>query len=234
MDHWSIRATFQPLINYFRFNNFRIIRRCVRICPVIIGRRSPSCSFARSSSPRNKRARFRRSGTYIMRVNVWITRFQTGFYGDKGNGIHPRPSTKKQISIRSARAFLFEKRNKKKDWSKSLYGRGVTCRRKKPPFPRFCRFLFSQSNVRYLFRRACHAPVIAVTIRVTRLQFLSANLQSHANPRKIIFHPTPVLRRLPPRQKLVSSYFFRLTLFRRPDAKLWISGDCSGENSARF
>lgn len=58
-------------------------------------------------------------------------------------------------------------------------------------------------------------------------RFPSANLQSHANPRKIIFQlNTPVPPGAFAATNLVS-YFCRLILFRRSDAKLWISGDRS-------
>lgn len=145
----------------------------------------------------------------------------------------PRPSTKEQISIHSARAYFYLR--KKKRLIEITYRSRDFVSEEKPSWEHPCRFFLFRSNIGYLFHRAWHVPVIVIAIRVTRLQFLSANLQSHANPRKIIFHltarsPAPSAAT----KARLSSYFFRLTLFRRPDAKLWISGDCSGEDSARF
>jgi len=53
----------------------------------------------------------RGSGTYITRKR--ITKFQTGFYGDRKQTLS-RPSTRIRISIRNADTCIFEKKKRKK------------------------------------------------------------------------------------------------------------------------
>lgn len=105
-----------------------------------------------------------------------------------------RPSTKIRISFTSrTRIFSFEK--KKKEKINKIITREVTHRRGRSPF---LVFALPGSNVRFVgFRgRGTHVLLWSTQSSVTRLRrarFPSANLQSHANPRKIIFQLTLIV-----------------------------------------
>lgn len=117
---------------------------------------SHRAAFARSSSSRNKRARFRRSGTYIMRANVWITRFPNWFLRrQRQRESTSRPSTKKRISIHSAHIFIWGKKKKINrnhlSAARILRMSEEEITRERFTSPSFYRFF--RSNVGYLFHQ---------------------------------------------------------------------------------